>query len=377
MAEAPFVIEVFNKAFQREGWIGDPLAVTATPRHNAIGTASFTVASDHRRLPALAAPGARCRIKYLGEHLLSGRVGVLGGKGPGLSGEVELTVEDDFRLMYSVLGWPVPTAALTAQTVAYNTRTGPAETVAKAFVKANAIDRLGLPVLIAADQGRGANVTISLRMHPLADRILPVIEPAGIGLTVRQEGTKLVVDAYEPVDYPRLLSEASGTVSDWKWSSSAPMATRVVAGLQGEAQARTFYSKTDPARETEWGDKIEVFRDARDIADDPSLAGTRMQESLDEGAPTSGLSLTLSETRAFSYDPTGTTGVRVGDRVRIEVGPDVVVEDLLREVTIGWTADEGLQVTPVVGERTDDPDRALARTVAALARGFRNLTAGR
>ena len=375
--ESPFVIEVFDKTFHREGWIGDPLAVSATPRHNAIGTCTFSVASDHRRLPALAASGARCRIKYLDQHLLSGRVSLLGGKGPGLSGEVELTVEDDFRLLYSVLGWPVPTASLTGQTVAYDTRTGPAESVAKAFVQANAINRLGLPVTNATDLGRGANVTVSLRMRPLADRLLPVIEPAGIGLTVRQEGAGLVVDAYEPVDYPRLLSEESGTVSDWKWSSAAPMATRVVAGLQGEATARTFYALTDPARETEWGDKIEVFRDARDIEDDPSLANSRMQESLDEGAPTSGLSLTLSETRAFSYDPTGTTGVRVGDRVRIAVGPDVIVQDLLREVTLTYTTEEGLSVTPVVGQRTDDPDRALARTVAALARGFRNLTAGR
>jgi hypothetical protein len=82
--------------------------------------------------------------------------------------------------------------------------------------------------------------------------------------------------------------------------------------------------------------------------------------------------VTLAETSTFRYG----RAVTVGDRVRIEVGANVVVEDVLREAVLTWTRDAGLVVTPQVGERNDS-DTVLARAVAALGRGIRNLTAGR
>jgi len=372
-----FEITVYDKAFARRGWVGNPQALRVTVRHNALGTATLTLASDHRRLTDLVAPGARVVITYDGQHLLSGPVRRLRGKGPGLSGTVEVDVEDDWRLLTRVLGWPVPGAALTAQTVAYDVRTGPAETVVKGLVTANAVTRLGLPVTVATDQARGGTISTSHRMHPLIDRLLPALDGAGLGVTVKQSGAGFLVDCYVPRVYPRTLTEASGVVQDWSWSQAGPTATRVVLGAQGEAEARDFISSADMAREAEWEDVIEVFRDGRDSSD-ATVNANRLAEALTEGAPKSGLAVTLSETKTFRYGRTvAGGGVLVGDRVRVEVGPGVVVEDVLREATLSWTTGDGLEVTPVIGERTDDPDTALARSLTALARGVRDLRAGR
>ena len=371
----PFRIEVFDKTWTRRGWVGDPAALRVTVRHNALGTATLTLASDHRRLADLVAPGARVVITYDGEHLLSGPIRPR--RGTRASGMVELDIEDDWRLLPNVLGWPVPGAALTAQTVAYDVRSGPAETVLKSLVTANAVTRQGRPVTVAPDLGRGGTINTSHRMHSLADRLLPALDLAGIGVTVRQSGAGLLVDCYVPAQHPRTLTEASGVVQDWSWSAGAPTATRVVAGAQGEAAARVFHSRVDAAREAEWADVIEVFVDARDT-DDPAVVAARMAEVLDDGAPRSGLSVSLAETKTFRYGRTASGGgVLVGDRVRVEVGPGVVVEDVLREATLSWTSGDGLTVTPVIGERTDDPSTVLARTIGALARGVRDLRATR
>jgi hypothetical protein len=372
VSDQPFTVAVFDKAFARKGFVGDPVALSATVRHNALSTATITVSSDHRRLPDLSADGARVVLTYDGQHLLSGPVRRLRGQGPASSGTVEVDVEDDWRLLQRVLGWPVPGAALTAQTSAYDKRTGAAETVLKAFVTANAVTRLGLPVTVAADQARGGNVDVSMRFHPLADRLYPAVDQARIGVTVRQSGAGLLLDCYTPALHPRTLSEQSGVVQSWSWSRTGPGSTRVIAGDQGEATARSFTSTVDAAREAAWGDRIEVFVDARDT-DVATEVTARRAEALAEGAPRAGLSLELAETSTFRYGK----AVRVGDRVRVEVGPGVVVEDVLREAVLSWTAQDGLLVTPAVGERTDDPSHVLARAVARLARGVRDLHSSR
>jgi hypothetical protein len=377
--QSPFKITVYDGAFVRKGFVGDPVALIVTPRHNALGTAMLTVDSDHVRLADLFAPGARAVIDYEGRTLLTGRVRLRAGAGPELTGTLTFTIVDDLRLLWRVLGWPDPASVISDQTLrAYDTRTGPAETVLKDLVTANAVTRLGLPVAVTPDLGRGSEITAAVRMHPLADRLMPLVDAAGIGVTVRQSGSGLELDCYTPTLHPRTLSEGSGVVTSWSYSQADPEATRTVVGGPGEGTARQFHSVTDASRETDWADLIEVFRDARDVDADQTIAeieaqlDLRGQQLLDEAVEKNGLKVTLAETSTFRYGQ----AVSVGDRVRIEVGPDVVVEDVLREAVLSWTRDDGLVVTPQVGERLDS-DTVLARAVAALGRGIRNLTAGR
>jgi hypothetical protein len=124
----------------------------------------------------------------------------------------------------------------------------------------------------------------------------------------------------------------------------------------------------DTALETQYGDIIETFRDARD-ADTTTLLDARGRESLSEGSPKFGFALTLAETESFRY---GGKGVHVGDRVTVDLG-FATRTDILREATISWTAAEGINVTPLVGELQDNPDRALGSFLRSLRKGISDL----
>lgn len=372
---APLQIGVYDKTFVRRGMIGAPKFVTVTPRFNAMGVATVGVLADSRIVDRCMADGARLWIRdELGEHLMSGPIVRVRGTGPRRASLLEFDIEDDFRILAKILGWVQPTQPITNQGIAGSNweMTGAAETVLKAAVAANAT-RLGLPLTIEPNLGRGAAVTAKLRFHSLFERLFPVkdgagIEASGIGVRVKQfeGGSGLRLEVYTPSTYPRLLSELSGAIVDWSFSRSRATVTDVVVGGQGEAQLRVFRTVNDSARAAAIGIREEVFRDARDTNDNLVLYA-RGEETLAEGAQKNGLSVTLSQTKNFRYGK-----IRVGDKVSMSFGGGVVITDTLREATLSWTQDDGWKTTPRVGERTDDPDRALYQMISKLARTISN-----
>jgi len=358
-SEIPYEILVYT-GWQFKGWVGRPLDLKPVIRHNVMSTATFTIESDHRRASELMAPGARVMIYRHGEFEMSGPVRLATGEITAAS-TLTFTVEDDFRILNNWLAWPVPGAALTAQSVEYRAITGPAETVVKAVMAENAA-RLGFPLTVAPDLGRGAVGKYTFRFHPAYDRLFPAVDQAGIGVTVRQDGAGLLLDCYTPRTYPHTLSPEKGTLTGGTYSLAAPKTTRVVVGGQGEGVARTFKGFKDTAREGAWNDIIETLQDARDSSSGDVYAD-RANEVLAEGAPLTGLSLELSETEHFRY---GGKGLRVGDRVTAVINGQSFT-DVLREARLSWDKD-GDTATPVVGERSDDPDLRLAKRLRALQR---------
>jgi hypothetical protein len=368
---SPFTIEIYDKNFNFQCFIGDPDNVVATPRHNQKSTASITVASNHRRLSAMTAAGARCVLRYYGEFLMSGPLNLRSGQGPGVNGTVTLFLDGDFRILDNVLAWVAPASVISSQGGSeYYVIGGNAESIVKDLVTKNAITRLGLPVLCANNLNRGAVIPggIKARFQPLRDLLLPAVETAGLGITFSQSGSKIMCDVYVPATFSRILSEAGGMITDWKWSDANPSATRVVVAGKGDGTARVFRAVADSALESQYGDIIEVFRDARD-ADTNTLLDARGNESLADGAPKFGFALTLAETESFRY---GGKGVHVGDRVTVDLG-FTTRTDILREATISWTAADGVDVTPLVGELQDNPDRALGSFLRSLRKGISDL----
>lgn len=367
--ESPFVITLYDKSYARQGWLGDPEELDCSVVHNDVGDARITVSAKNRKLPLLMERGARAVIEYEDEYLIGGKIRVKSGKGPSVDGSMSFRVLDDFRLLKRIEGWPVPSAPLNAQVNEYHTLSGPAETVVKAAVQANAIDRAGEPVTCAPDLGRGDNITAAFRFHPLYDRLFPAVDTAGIGVTVRQSGAGLVVDCYEPQLHPRELSEYGGTILGWDWETSEAEATHLIIGGQGEGVARTFQEFPNAALAAAIGERIEVFRDARDSGDGDVYA-ERAAETFAETAPKAGLSVTLAETSVFRYGGPG--GVHVGDRVNLRVGDGLTITDTLRSVHLTWGTN-GIEVTPSVGDVEDNPDQQLAKALSSVAAGVRDL----
>lgn len=377
MMDDLFHVTVYDKSRQRVGWCNAPISQMWTPRHNQQGTGNLVVPGDVDAAALLSLEGARVVVQYQDEHLMSGPVRLIEGRGPRAERELTFQVQDDFRLLSRILGWPVPTAAISGQGAAeYRVLSGPAETVAKTLIRENA-NRVNAPVDIAPDQGRGGNVRLQIRMQPIADILLPLVDQAGVGITVRQVGGRFLVDCYEPQAWPLTLSEASGTIADLEFSRTPPSMTRVVVGGPGEGVERIFRQRINAEAEALYGDVIEGFVDARDVKDDDpdrlALMDARGDEALAEAAAKVGLSLTLSETDVFRYG--GPLGVHVGDALTIELSPGVVITDVLRAATLGLSAN-GPVATPQVGERTDDPMKALVQAVGRTARDVRAMKAG-
>lgn len=364
-------ITVYDKAFVRKGWLGNPESVTVTVGYNIVGTADVTFPSDHIRAADILTEGARLVIEYpgLALPLITGPVTEVKGQGPEGQSMVTVTITDDLSILWETLGWQVPTAAISAQgTAEYRTYTGTAETIIKTMATEQAVTRFGHPLTVAPDLARGAVIPggVKIRMHPLAERLFPAAEQAGLGIRVYQSGPGLVLDVYEPRTYSKTISEEAGTLRSWKWNRTRPTATDVVGGGAGEGTARMFRTASDPALAALYGRKIEVFADARNGETAQELDQSN-SEVLFEGKPKSGLELELSETPYFRY---GT--VIVGDRVTIRAGA-LEITDVLRAATVTWTLSGGLKVQPSVGQAAASSDAKMAAAIKTLWRGLTNL----
>lgn len=381
MTAPVFRISVYDKDRRFRCQIGNPSALSVTVRHNLVSTMSMTIPLSHDKFPELMADGARLVVKYRGEHLISGPVTADEIKTDGAKGSYTLTVEDDFRILREVLGWQVPGAAITAQgSSEYRTYTGNAETIVKDAATENAVNRLGIPGLsVAPNLNRGAVVPggVAFRMHRMDDKLLPVIEDAGIGVSIRQQDAApgvsagLVLDVYEPATYPRALSVKGRTLKEATLTRTRPTASRVVVGGQGDGILRNFRLVTDTARETTYGMRAEVFRDARDAQDEDALAvmDARGQETLNEEGPKNGIKLTLAGTGIFRYGP---GGFRIGDRLPVKITDDVTVTEVIRECTLKWVSPTYASEAPAVGDLPNQPERITAQRIAALARAKRD-----
>jgi len=406
VTDNPFKITVYDKYRTRKAIVSTPIGLRCIPRHNLKGMAEFSLALDHPALSYLMAAGSRAVVEYHDKHAVGGLIVPRSINGPSINGSATFMIEDDFRALEKTLGWPVPGSAITNQGAAERyVITGPAETVVKQLFTANAIDRLGNDFTVAPDQGRGDVITVELRFESLFDKLFPAVEDAGIGVSIRQIGSEIVLDCYEPTTYAPILSEESGIVQDWSWTNTAPKATSAVVGGRDEAKLREFRQFTDSSAQSLWELRSEAFVDARDVGSElnewygdmktaqgatppdtaaiaalnASYAGIRASyealiakrgnESLAENAEKTGIRMVLSETESFRYGES----VSVGDRVSMKVGPNLTLTDMLREAELTWDFENGVTATPSVGGLTDNPDRVFAQALRNSASRIRKI----
>jgi len=340
------------------------------PMSNQTSTATLTLDDDHAALPALTARGARCSIEFRGHELFRGKVTRTPGTGP--KGAVQIFIESDIRKLWHWYGWPVPGAAITAQTSEYRNYSGRAESVFKTALSEN-IARLGIPWTVAPTLGRGALIPtgspVSFRFHPLAEKLIPVLDNSDLVVVLTYDSLgRPTVDIREADTVQGVITLGSGVVDGYKFSVEAPTATRAIVGGRGEGVERELVTVVDSAREAEWGDIIETFVDSRnsDVGTNIAPYGT---EALVEAAPRVGVALDIVETKKFQY----LKQFREGDLAHVRLGPIDSLEQIT-SVSISEDPDDGVLVTPHIGSADVDAeiDVALARAIGALARGQRD-----
>lgn len=312
MSDHPFEITVHDRAFRREGWVGDPVACTFTPRLHSLGTGEITVRASDEIAGALLAKGSRVRVLYEDGRLLSGRVKrKVGDVSP--SGLLTVQVEDYHAWLRRTLAWVQPVGSPysngeleptdlfdTAQSWEFEADyfpepmvdpfvspymrwpngeaatggilTNSTEQAVKYLVRRNLVQRLGRPVTVApnADPERGgdpraAGMLPDVRFGTVEDYVVPLLEWGDLALEFWHEDgeTTVGVDVRELGEWSATITPESGILPAGAFTLDDPEATRIVLGGPGDLGDRAFYGRNDETGlEDEYGDVWEVFRDA-------------------------------------------------------------------------------------------------------------------
>jgi hypothetical protein len=358
------LVELRRGDYSRAGQIDerDIVDLKLVLRLNNLGAWSISMPSKSPAALELQVPGAGIVVSLDNEVLFSGPVvkGTLSQK----TGDIDTwTFEgiDDNWVIADRLAWPSPTSGLATQqpgteSSGYDTRTGPAETVMLAYVKANVgpsapTSRRVAVLDMAPDQARGVTVNGSARFTPLGELLTSFATLAALTFRVRANGDRLLFEVNGRQDRRALVrfDVDNETADDASYSFEAPGLTRAIVGGQGEAAQRTFIERTSAgaiAAEALWGRRREQFLDQRNGAQIADL-----QQAGDETLATDGLTkVSVSLTPVDTYGAQFWRDWRVGDLVSATVG-DVNLEDVVSEATVTYGTD-GFAVSAVLGDPT-------------------------
>lgn len=368
--DSPLHVTLYDRTFRRTAWLDDLDRLKVNPRHLLIPTVDFDVPMDYRFLADITEPGARITVvnEEDGDQIFSGPIRPWTGSGPTSQGVLTFTAEDDARIVWNLIGYPTPGSPTETQPNKVDARAGDAETVFKGYVSAN-LARWGRPITVAPNLNRGGQISTDIRMLPLTDKLLPLLETANIGFQVRQVRAGLVVDVYEQRLFPLNLTEGGGSVQDYTVSFTPHTATRAVIGGPNAGTSREFKSYVDTAREALYGDVIEIFVDGGDEVNTDKLIA-KGKAAVDDAGPKYGVNITLDDTSIYRY---GNEGIRVGDKVPVELGLGLPpITDVVREPELTFTREDGYKATFSIGDVDGgSADAVIADTLTALVRGYR------
>jgi len=375
-------VTLFTPDYRRVAPINFFESLKLSLKWNGLSTLELVVSGDHSRLDGLTRPGARLVVDYGGGQIFSGPVRRVHGVGPWQSSRVTITCEDDIRLLWRMLLWPVPyrSSIIGMEWRAnrdYAHYSGAAESVAKKALRDNTW-RFPPDIFMVDDKSRGRYIKdFQARFHVFADKLLPVLSWARMTVTVKQfENVKqdqrgLLFDCVPAVTREHVLTAESGSIVSWEYVRDAPKATAVVVGGRGEGKDRLFCEDFDALAEDEWFDRVEVFKDARNTDSEHVHLIDEAERVLSESGATSGFKIELAESDVLRFGP---GKLMPGDLIYVDVGSGPIAE-IVRQIDVecvspgdGWT-----KVTPIAGDYEDNPSALLARRVAGLAAGVRDL----
>jgi microcystin-dependent protein len=370
-------VEVRNASLARVGQIlpSDLSGLELALRYNKVGTWKLSLRSDHPLANSLRAPGAGLIVTGPSGVLISGPTvtATQTKTSDDLVGEWEIVGVEDTVILGERLAYPTPTTAdVTLQENAYDIRTGPAETVVKAYVNANIgpsapTARKITGLTIDTDLGRGSTVTGAARFERLGELCSNLLGASELGFDVVQSGAALMFRVYQPTNrsaYIRMDVDNRRLIKT-EYTYTAPQATRVIVAGQGEGSNRTFLERsnaTSTTTETTWGRRIEYFKDERNTSDTATLETAGDLVLSDIGKTIEGIKFTPSDDQTMRY------GVDwgLGDKVTVVAGTSEIVQ-VVTEVAL-VVGDFGVAIGGTLGDPvTAESNNPEARTTSSVS----------
>lgn len=220
---------------------------------------------------------------------------------------------------------------------------------------------------IAPDLHRGPAVAVQARFQMLPDVLRDAARIGNgrysIGWGIKQIDKRRVFDVQLPrVDSSMVFSVTDGTLKKFSFERTAPKANNVLLGAEGEGVDRTFWYGDSFASRQEWGLIEGELLDRGDTADfDQLLAIT--DDELGKSAEHIGIELVAAETDGRRYR----RDWDVGDIGTVTFA-GLTFNELIRSVTLKWSPDQPVQITPFIGT----PD-VLPPNVLGVVAGQRDL----
>ncbi|MEU4155691.1 hypothetical protein [Actinoplanes sp. NPDC026670] len=374
-------VEVRDRNLNRVGQIRpEELDLEAEEDFNNVGTWTLKLAVEHPLAGVLRTPGSGIIVTGPTDVLFSGPVTQPQSEATATDprGTLAINGVTDSILLMDSLAYAAPSYDPSdimfpiAVGATEDKRTGPAESLMHAFVSSNigpnapASRRAGTllaKLTMGANGGRGASTTKSAKYTKLGTLLSELAAPAGLGFRIIQRGAVLVFETFAVADRSATirLDIYNSTLAGHKVVVGPPSATRVL--VQGKdivdkvtdpdlAQfppIRNFVSASSTsslAAESEWGRRIEVFKDDSSHDTRAELQQTGLEELAEKGLTTLSVQAVPMEDSSMPYGVTW----NLGDKVA------VVVEDQeLRATVTGFVLKanaDGTKLGALIGDPT-------------------------
>lgn len=346
-------LQVRDHTLAVRGKVTDYQEADIVTRHLDLGSWRLLLPADSPAGRLLQVKGSGLVADVDGVRVLSGPTTTIRKTRTGAGvRRLEVSGVSDSALAWRRRAWPVPSAALSAQSSAYDVRTGAGETVMRGYAVANLGPTARVPARVpgltfATDEARGTSVTASARFDRVGELLVSLGVRSGLGWDIRQVGTGLVWSVY-PIRDRRAHARFSvglRNLDDYDLSEGWPTVTRAIAAGDGKGTARVFRDVRDTTAESDWHTYAEEFVDQRQTTDTAEL-DQAAGEALAGGASPLSLSCTVRDTRGCRWG----IAWQLGDLVTVEIEGTPYVDTVQ---AVSWEARPGQALRPraVIGSQ--------------------------
>jgi hypothetical protein len=379
-------VEVRNSSLARVGQLlpVDLVGFKAVIRFRNVGTWEIQLPVGHAMAEELRQPNAGLIVTLGSSTMFSGFTtkAIRSQTQDDPQGQWLISGVTDDAILGERLAYPDPsTADITAQGTEYDVRTGTASTVIYGYVTANIgasapAARKITGLTTATDTGIGSMITGRARFETLGSLIEQLSVIDGLGFDLKQVGSNLVFQVYEPTDRSATvrMDIENNRLTKSEYTYSTPEVTRAIVAGTGTGTARLMAEVTttdSAAAETAWGRRIEVFKDARSSTEaELTQAGTA--ELAEKGKTLEAISVSPSDDLTMAYG----SDWYLGDKISVVAGT-TTISQIVTEVALVITED-GVRIGATVGQpevaaASTEPEAAIVSTQVEQEQRISNL----
>lgn len=264
----------------------------------------------------------------------------------------ELSGVGDLQVLADRLTYPNPAKRENEQDVSHYRDKGQAGLVLYKLIELNAGSR-ALPERRALGMdtkfiNAGSEVSVETRLKSLLETCQTLAAAGNMVIEAYPQPKGYLIVVRPPTVRAKsvVFTQQGGEVLGWELTNSAPTATTVVVGGQGEGASRTLETRTRP---NTWGRRIEVFKDRRDT-DEAADLEKAANEELDKGEAEQTIKLEFRETERLKFG----VNFQIGDTVTAVLAPGLQATLPVAQAKVEWDGYQNRSVSLTLGSVDDN-----------------------